>query len=123
MNGTHDKEKRRKRLKQAIGLFFALFVVFLPLIGFIGIRYGADVYSTKRSVIVDDCVVKAVVEAPKEILFAVELPGQWYSSWPEMRVVHAYGKWEKEQQVVEIGNTVTCAFPDQNTCIKGYVVW
>ena len=26
-------------------------------------------------------------------------------------------------QVVEIGNTVTCAFPDQNTGIKGYVVW
>lgn len=123
MNVTHDKGNGRKRLKQAIGLFLGLLFIFSPLIGFMGIRYSADVYSRKRSVIVDDCVVKAVVEAPKEILFAVELPDQRYSFWPDMRVVHAYGKWEKDRQEVEIGDTVTCAFPDRNTGNKGYVVW
>lgn len=123
MNNTHDKGNGRKRLKQAIGLFLGLLFIFSPLIGFMGIKYSADVYSRKRSMIVDDCVVKAVVEAPKEILFAVELPDQWYSFWPEMRVVHAYGRWEKDRQEVAIGDTVTCAFPDRNTGIKGYVVW
>ena len=88
-----------------------------------GIRYGADVYSKKRSVIVDDCVVKSVIEAPKEILFVVELPGPEQSLLPGMRVVHAYGKREKDQQEVEIGDAVTCAFPERDTSRKGYVVW
>ncbi|MDE5825275.1 MAG: hypothetical protein K2N44_13120 [Lachnospiraceae bacterium] len=118
MNG-----KNKKGLKKAIGLFFGLLVLVLPIIGPIGIRYCADVYSKKRSVIVDDCVVKSIVEAPKEILFVVELPGPEHSLLPEMRVVHAYGKREKDQQEVEIGDAVTCAFPERNTSRKGYVVW
>ena len=115
--------KGKKGLKKAIGLFFALLVLALPVIGVMGIRYGADVYSKKRSVIVDDCVVKSIIEAPKEILFVVELPGPEYSLLPGMRVVHAYGKREKDQRKVEIGDAVTCAFPERDTSRKGYVVW
>ena len=121
--GCRVKGKERKRLKKAIGLFFGLLVSALPIICIMGIRYSADVYSKKRSVILDDCVIKSVVEAPKEILFVVELPGQEYSFLPEMRVVHAYGKREKDQQEVEIGDAVTCAFPERDTSRKGYVVW
>lgn len=114
---------KRKRFKKAVGLFFALFVYAFPIICFVGIKYGADVYSGKRSVIVEDCVVKTIVEAPREILFAVELPGQEDSSLPKMCVVHAYGKREKDRQEVAIGDTVTCAFPDRDTRQKGFVVW
>ena len=126
---TNDQEgccvngKSKKGLKKAIGLFFGLLVLALPIIGPIGIRYSADVYSGKRSVIVDDCVVKSIVEAPKEILFVVELPGSEHSLLPGMRVVHAYGKREKDLQEVEIGDVVTCAFPERDTSRKGYVVW
>ena len=115
--------KGKKGLKKAIGLFFGLLVSALPVIGFVGIRHSADVYSGKRSVIVDDGGVKSIVEAPKEILFVVELPGPEHSLLPGMRVVHAYGKREKDRQEVEIGDSVTCAFPERDTNQKGYVVW
>lgn len=121
--GYFVKENERKRLKRVIGLFFGLLVCFLPVIGVMGIRYGADAYSKKRSVTVDDCVVKSVVEASGEILFAVELPGQEPSSLPEMRVVYAYKTREKNQRETAVGDTVICSFPERNTGLKGYVVW
>lgn len=117
------KENQQNRFKQTMGLFIALLVCSLPVMGVIGIRYGANTYSMRHSITVEGCVVKSVVEAPGETLLVVELPGQEYSFWPQMCVVRAYGTRERDRQEVETGDMVTCAFPDQDTRQKGFVVW
>lgn len=119
------KEKGQKTWKKVVGLTVAILVVTLPFWSVMGIRYGAGVYSEKRSFIVNDCVVKSVVEAPRETLLVVEFPVVQNNLviGGQLHIVRAYGRWETGKHKVAAGDIVTCAFPERNTTNKGFVVW
>ena len=119
------KEKGQKIWKKIVGLIVATLVVLLPYWSVMGIRYGADVHSRKRSVVINDCVVKAVVESSGETLLVVEFPmvQDDLVIGGQMHIVRAYGKWEIGKQEVTVGDIVTCAFPERDTRKKGFVVW
>lgn len=119
------KEKEHKSRKKIAGLIAAIFVVTLPCWSVMGIRHGADAYAGKRSVVISDCIVKSVVEAPGEVLLVVEFPMVQDNLviGGQMHIVRAYGKWETNKHKVAAGDTVTCAFPERDTRNKGFVVW
>lgn len=119
------KEKGHKSRKKIVGLIAAIFVVTLPYCSVMGIRHGADAYARKRSVVINDCIVKSVVEAPREILLVVEFPMVQDNLviGGQMHIVRAYGKWETNRHKVAAGDIVTCAFPGRDTRNKGFVVW
>lgn len=118
------KNKKRTIQKKAIGLAIGLFIMFLPFMGLMGIRYLSGRYAVNRSVIIEDCKVMAVIEAPKETLLAVMLPQEadTFVSEPRLYVVRAYRRRDKEKPTISEGDTVTCGFPERDTMRKGYVI-
>lgn len=117
-----DNTNKKKIVKKIIALITALTIMALPVIIVNCIRSDSRVYDKKQSVIIEDCVVMAVVETPKETLLAVRLPQTWDNYAPDLnlRVVLAYEKEEKEKHDVAKGDVVTCGFPKN---MKGYVIW
>ncbi len=117
-----DNTNKKKIVKKIIALITALTIMALPVIIVNCIRSASRVYDKKQSVIIEDCVVMAVVETPKETLLAVSLPQTWDNYAPDLnlRVVLAYEKGEKEKHDVAKGDVVTCGFPKN---MKGYVIW
>lgn len=112
-------------MKKATGFVVALFVISLPVTGVMGIRYASGVYGIKRSAIIENCKVMAVVETPREILLAVSIPQSSADNpVPELnlRIVRAYGRWDKDKQSISEGDIVICGFPERDTMRKGYVV-
>ncbi|MDE7477552.1 MAG: hypothetical protein K2M91_06340 [Lachnospiraceae bacterium] len=117
------KEKRQKTGIKIVGFMSALIFATIPFWGSMSIRYGVDQYAKKRAIIVDNCVIKSIVEAPKETLFVVEFSQTENTSVSDLHIVHAYGKWEKDKQKAAVGDMITCSFPERDTSRKGYAVW